>query len=161
MIQSQLNRDNVYSLSFWRSTNTNVSQVADLTDNLISSLGNIIKTVPYDDGYQELEQRIRDAQKEIIILTQYVFDWENNKAIWDSERLGSPTRKAFYETLQTKIKSERGKGRFRFVKIVRVPNPYKIESILATDPIYAQNCQFILDMADEPEFASLRTSQQR
>ena len=151
--------DVIYSVTLWRSTRQHIAEVANHTNDLAIAVGHRVKTVPYSQGYKELEKRIRTAKKEILILTEYVniFNWESGKPIWDTERLNSPQRKSFYTSLQKKLNRERGRGTFRFVKIVQIPEQHRLEEMLAYDTLYAKNCKFVVNIAQtEPEFASLR-----
>ncbi len=149
----------IVSLSMWNSTKTSVSNSSALTERLISSLENVIRTVPFEEGYEEVGEKVKSAKNEIIIFTQYAFDWENQQATWDPNRKGSKTREEFYNTIQSKLRIEKDKSGFRLVKIIGLPESAKLEDILATDPIYRENCEFILNLAkNKPEFASIRTS---
>jgi len=151
----------IYSVTMWRSTRQHIVRVADCITDLATAIGHRVRTVTHSQGYRQLEKRIRAAQKEILILTEYVdiFDWDRGKQLWDPNRLNSPHRRSFYATLQKKLNSERGKGTFRFVKIVQVAEQHRLGEMLAHDPIYAENCRFIVNLAKtEPEFASLRVS---
>lgn len=127
----------------------------------IKRIGHRVKTLPYSEGYIELQKKILNAKKEILILTQYlnIFDWENGIPKWDTERRNSPHRKAFYCSLQSKLKIEKGNTNFKFVKIVQIPKGHKLQEMLLYDQFYAENCKFIIEIAkNEPEFACLRKS---
>jgi hypothetical protein len=151
----------VYSVTLWRSTREQVTRISDYTGDLAIAIGHRVKTVSYEQGYKELQKRIRAAEKEVLILTQYmnIFDWEHGKQLWDSGRLNNPQRKAFFATLRAKLDSEKGKGTLKFVQIVQIPGVHKLEEMLVHDPIYADNCKFVVSITKaEPEFASLRVS---
>ena len=155
----KLKQVTIYSITLWRSTSEYVVEIAKSTDEITIAIGQSVKTVTYDDGYKELEKRILSAQKEILILTDYIFDWERGKPIWDPERTNSPQRKSFYALLQKTLKRQKNNRDFRFVKIVQIPEQHSINEVLKFDPLYAEDCQSIIDIAkNETEFACLKVA---
>lgn len=154
--------DVIYSITLWSSTQQHVADINEYTQDLAAGLGHRVKTIAYSQGYDELIKRIERAESEILILTEYVniFDWENCKPIWDAERINSPERKQFYDTLQKKVTSEReDRNPFTFVKIVQIPEGHKLAEMLAHDDLYRKNCEFMLDIAkEEPEFARIKVT---
>jgi hypothetical protein len=154
--------DVAYTIILWRSTQNYVADVESYTHDLAIGLGHRVKTIPYAQGYDELLKRIESAEIEILILTEYVniFDWENQKPIWHPERLNSPNRKAFYETLQKKIAIERENDtKFEFSMIVQIPENHLLSEMLPHDKLYKENCEFVVNIADkEPERARLKVT---
>ena len=152
--------DVIYSVTLWRSTQNHVANIDSYTHDLAVGLGNRIKTVPYNQGYDELLKQIERAEKEILILTKYVFDWENHQPIWDSDRLNSPHRKAFYATLRKKISDEReGDTRFEFVMIAQIPKGHSLSEMLPHDKLYKDICEFLVRLSEkEPERARLKVT---
>jgi hypothetical protein len=150
----------IATLTFWESIREQIIQIKDDTNELATNLGHRIKTLPYSQGYKELRKRIQSAKKEIIILTRYVFDWENKKPVWHPERLNSSERKTFYAELQKKLNRERKNENFKFVKIIQIPDEHQLHEILKSDPVYAQNCKFVIKMMKikKAESTSLRVS---
>ena len=154
--------DVAYTITLWRSTQNYVADVEGYTHDLAIGLGHRVKTIPYAQGYDELLKRIEGAEKEILILTEYVniFDWEHQKPIWHPERLNSPNRKAFYDNLRMKISTERENDtKFEFSMIVQIPENHRISEMLPHDKLYKENCEFIVNVAEkEPERARLKVT---
>jgi len=150
----------IYSITLWRLTQNNVANIDGYTHDLAAGLGHRVKTVPYAQGYDELIKRIAEAEREILILTVYVFDWEHGKPIWDPKRQKSENRKTFYQQLQKKISNEREDGRqFEFVQIIQIPDNHRLGEMLDFDEVYKNNCEFVVNIAkQEPEFSRLKVS---
>jgi hypothetical protein len=105
-----------------------------------------VRTMDYVEGYTELRKKVRNAKKEIVILTQYRFGWEEGKHNWAPERLNSQERKDFYIELQTKLNREERNKDFKFTKIVGIPHNHQLNEIFEYDPLYVQNCKFVVSM---------------
>jgi len=150
----------VATLTFWESIREQILQIKGDTNELATTVGHRVKTLPYSQGYKELQKRIQGAKKEIVILTRYVFDWENKKPVWHPERLSSLERKTFYAELQKKLNREQENENFKFVKIVQIPDKHQLVEMLESDPVYAQNCKFVIEMMKirKAESTSLRIS---
>lgn len=146
------------SVTVWRSTQQQVTSTNNYMGTLANAIGHRVKIVSDAEGYKELQKRISNANAEILILTNYAFDWEHSKPIYDPIRMQSPERRAAYTAIQNKLKREKRSG-FKFVRIVQIPNGHHLEEILPFDNIYREDCEFLAKIAaKEPEFASLRTS---
>lgn len=149
------------SLTMWRATNEQIASIEHHANKLADSIGQRIQILPYAKGYKALQKWTEAARNEILILSNYVFDWENDRPIYDTNRLQSPERKAAYMATETKLRSEKKKGRsFKFVRIVQIPKGYRLEAVFPHDPLYYEACKFLAELGNaEPEFASLRTSE--
>lgn len=147
------------SITIWRYT---LQQVASTTDHigvLAKAVGHRVQVVSDVEGYRQLEKRIRNAKSEILILTNYAFDWENGKPVYDPDRMQIHERRGTYSAIHRKLQREKRSG-FRFVRIVQIPEGHRLEEVLPFDDIYREECELLAALtATEPEFASLRVSE--
>lgn len=143
----------------WRATNHQITSIEAHTGTLANAVGQRIQLLPYTKGFKELQRRIQSAKSEILVLSNYIFDWENGNPIYDPTTMQSSERKAVFAATQAKLKRENRKG-FRYVKVVQVPKGHRLEEALVYDPIYGEDCKFLADISkSEPEFASIRLSE--
>lgn len=148
-----------YSMAMWRTTNRQIASIETYTGTLANTIGQRIQVLPYTKGFKELQKRIQSAKSEILVLSNYVFDWENKQPIYDTVTMQSSERKAVFAATQSKLQREKRKG-FRYVRIVQIPKGHRLEEALPYDPIYQEDCKFLADTSkSEPEFASLRLSE--
>lgn len=147
-----------YSLAMWRATYKQIMNVANSTRILAEATGRKVQILSLEYRYIELQKRVQNSSFEIIMLTNYMYDWDKQKQGYDTNRVQSLKRKAYYETLHTKLNLAKGSG-FRFVKIIQVPEGHKLAELFPHDRILKEDCEFLASIsALEPEFASLRTS---
>lgn len=146
-------------LSMWKSTNQQIESVSTYSKIIADSLGQKARLVPAREGYKEIHKWIKNAEKEILILSDYVFDWENSKPVFDLAILDSPERKALYSIMQEKIaEKQENNDQFKFCRIVQVPKNHSINEILPHDEYYRESSRFIVGVSkSNPELASLRT----
>ena len=148
------------SITLWGLSQSKVSDIENHLNKLSGAIGNQVRILPYAIAYQELIEKIENAHSEIRILTQYVFDWENVKPIYDAERLNHPVRKKVYKTLNTKIQEKSNSSDFEFVRIIEIPTGHSLEEIFPHDEVYREHCLFVSQIAGgtRPEFARVRVS---
>jgi hypothetical protein len=148
------------SIIIWEDMRQNISLIASNTGRISTSVGHKLQIIPYRKGYQELQERIENARNEIRVLSNYVFDWENGKPIYDEERLLSPERRASYSVTNAKIEREAKRGQFKFVKIIQIPSGHNLEEILSYDSVYKEQCELLACIGRiTPELACLRKSE--
>ena len=146
-----------YTAAMWRAANQKFTSIE-------KHIGQRIRILSYSDGFKELRQKIESAEFEILVLSNYVFDWDGKKHLYDPETMQGPERKATFEATQEKLRHERlqrRKGKkFKFVKIVQIPKGHNLDEVLPHDPIYEDDCKFLAELAgSESEFASLHLSE--
>jgi len=148
-------------VAIWRFTDNKIQSIKKYTSRLSDAIGQKVQIVPYAEGYVELQNQIREAKKEIRILSNYVFDWEKGTSVYDYVRLKTPERKASYELFKSKIEQESRIGsEFKFVKIIQMPSYGSLKAIEPYDPIYFDDCKFLSQMGKkQPDLTSLRISE--
>lgn len=146
-------------LSMWKNTNQQIESANAHFKIVSDALGQKARLVPAREGYKETNDWFKNAEKEVLILSNYVFDWENGKPVFDSETLKSPERKALYSLMQEKITGKQANNEpFKFCRIVQIPENHSINEIFPHDDYYHKTSQFIVNISkSNPEFASLRT----
>lgn len=147
-------------IAIWNNTRHQITLVANNTGVLAKHAGQRLRILSHMEGYEEVRKRTQIAGFEILKLIYYEMDPRNGKPIYESALLESPIRKATYLQEREKLRKESGKDNFRYVEVVQTPIGYSLEKILACDPLYRENCEFLAGFSKgEPEFASLRTSE--
>ena len=146
-------------LSMWKNTNQQI-EVANAHFKIVSdALGQKARIVSAREGYAATHEWLRNAEKEVLILSNYVFDWENSKPVFDSETLKSPERETLSSLIQEKILERQANNKpFKFCRIVQIPENHSINEIFPYDDYYRKTSQFIVNISkSNPELASLRT----
>lgn len=141
---------------------TNAQQKFDATEKQITfisrAIGQKAQVIPYNFGYEELEQRIKNAHREVLILSNYVFDWKNMRHGY-SERINSPSRRAMYETEKDKLKTEMDSGNFKYSLVIQIPKGHTLSEILPGDPIYRSYIEDLVKYGKtNPQYASVRAA---
>lgn len=146
-------------LSMWKNTNQQVESVSAYSKIIADSLGQKARLVPAREGYKETHEWLINAEREVLILSDYVFDWGNSKPVFDLEILESPERKALYSLMQKKISEKQANNeQFKFCRIVQVPKNHSINEIFPHDSYYYESSKYIVGISkSNPELASLRT----
>lgn len=146
-------------LSMWENTNQQVESVSMYSKIIADSLGQKARLVSAREGYKETQTWLKNAEKEILILSDYVFDWENSVPVFDKGILESPERKALYQLMQEKIAEKQTKNeQFKFCRIVQIPKNHSINEIFPHDEYYRESSKLIVNISkSNPELASLRT----
>jgi hypothetical protein len=169
-----------YSLTMWRATHKEMSathtavgnelsavrdyihaEINAVSDNvmrLADASGRKVQILPLEKRYKELHKRVQRANSEILMLSNYIFDWDNQRQGYPRDRVQSVERKAYYEALHMKLMNAR-RHSFRFRKIIQVLDGHKLEELFPHDPLLEADCRFLAEIGKtEPEFASLRTA---
>jgi hypothetical protein len=148
-------------LSMWKDTNQQIESVNIYTKIIADSLGQKARLIPAKEGYKETQEWLKNAEKEILVLSNYVFDWENGKPVFDLEILESPERKVLYSLMQEKVTEKQANNeQFKFCRIVQIPKNHSIDEILPHDEYYRESSKFIASISKlNPELASLRTAE--
>jgi len=139
-----------------------IKELAEHTSALARTVGPRIRIRPYDEASRELRRRTQAADFEILVLSNYKrYDWAKNQPVeFDpSYATDSSRRKEHYQESQAKLSHEKG-SQFRFVKIVQIPEGRELSKVFPHDPLYEQDCRFIVGLSNEdPRFANLRVSE--
>ncbi len=146
-------------LSMWKNTNQQVESLNTYSKIIADSLGQKVRLVPAREGYKEIYEWLKNAEREVLILSNYVFDWENSKPVFDLKILESPERKSLYSLIEKKIAAKQANNeQFKFCRIVQIPKNHSINEIFPHDDYYFESSKYIVGISkSNPELASLRT----
>ena len=128
----------------WSTTQKKIAGIEDQIKVISRAIGQKANVLPYVEGYAVLQNRYKQANKEILLLSKYVFDWENNKSIYDEERLKSAARRKTYATALEIIKNAMKKGNFKYSLVVQVPSNSDLKDVFPFDPIYKNYAEVLM-----------------
>lgn len=149
----------ITSILMWDNIRQQVTRMTNHTGLLARSVGHQVRILSIDDSYRVLLQRVKSA-KEVLIFSNYAFDWDNGRPLYAPSILENTSRKTSYSFVWKKLEREKGKRNFRYIRIVQVPRGHNIEEIFPHDPIFKKECEILSALGkEEPEFASLRISE--
>lgn len=144
-------------IAIWNHTRTQIDAIQNNTATLAKAVGQTVQMLPYEEGYRWLKEKTEQSKSEVRVYSKYVFDWQNQKPIYDPVRLQKPERKKVFEETE-KLLKRKASTDFKYVRIVEVPSGHSISEVFPHDPPYAQQCVLLAEYGKkEPEFACLRT----
>ena len=127
------------------------------------AVGPLVRVLPYKEASNLLMERIQAAECEVLVLSNYNrFDWDSGKPKEvDQIRANNNSERAKnYKKTQSKLRQMREREDFRFTKIIQIPDVQRLEEALCHDPVYAADCQFIIESGRHaPERVSLRVAE--
>jgi hypothetical protein len=134
----------------------NVSRISE-------AVGPLARVLSYQAASALLMEKIEAAESEVLVLSNYDrFDWTAGepKKVSPVRSTDNSKRSSNYERTQKKLSQMRGRPSFKFAKIIQIPKGCRLEDALPHDPLYANDCQFIIDSGiSAPERISLRVSE--
>lgn len=141
----------------WDDARSQITNIQENTKTLAKAVGQSAQILPYEEGYKRLREQIKHSEQEVRIFSKYVFDWENQKPIYDPKRLQNPDRKTAYGEVISLLKHKESDNNFKYVRIVEVPSDHSIAEVFPFDHVYAEQCKKLAKYSRQnPEFASLR-----
>jgi hypothetical protein len=115
----------------------------------------ICGTFQYNEGFEIFSKMISQAKNEILVLSKFVFDWKNEKPIFDQDTMNSPERTKTFENEISKLNKISNQN-FRYINLIQVPFAKEMDArnalvmALKFDSIYREFCKILVGLGNSP-----------